>query len=198
MLKREQEDVLIGAILGDSHVEKNGKFCRVRFDHSIKQLPYLEWKRERLFPYSAPLSLYQVYDKRTGKVYKRARFNTYTTLLFNPYRDLFYQGGKKILPLNIESLLHSSLALAIWYLDDGSLKTDCKAYRPHTNSFTLSEVEILKRVLFKNFGIQSQIHKQGAGFLLYIGSKGSEAKRFGEILLPIVEKRIPSMLYKFF
>lgn len=48
-----------------------------------------------LEPYSGPISKYTIYDKRTQKTYKKARFYTYTLPLFNTYRELFYQNGKK-------------------------------------------------------------------------------------------------------
>lgn len=67
---------------------------------------------------------------------------------------------KKIVPTNIKSIFHSSLALAVWYLDDGSLKTDCRALKLHTNNFTLVEVEMLKDTLELNFDVKSKLHKQ--------------------------------------
>jgi LAGLIDADG DNA endonuclease family len=198
MLTTTQQQFLIGSLLGDTHIEYNGTNCRARFDHSIKQLEYLEWKRKMLAPYLGPISKYTVYDKRTNKTYQKARFSTYSLPFFNFYQQLFYQNGKKIVPTNIKSIFHSSLALAVWYLDDGSLKTDCRAFRLHTNNFTLSEVEILKARRELNFNLKSKLHKQSNYFILYVGSRHSEAKKFSNIIRPLVESEIPSMLYKFF
>lgn len=198
MLTTKQEDLLIGSLLGDTHIEYNGNNCRARFDHSIAQLEYLEWKHQMLQPYSGPISKYTIFDKRTQKTYKKARFYTYTLPLFNTYRELFYQKGKKIVPTDIKSIFHSSLALAVWYLDDGSMKTDCRAFKLHTNNFTMVEVEMLKDTLELNFDVKSKLHKQRNHLILYIGSKHSQAKKFSQVIRPLVESEIPSMLYKFF
>ena len=42
MLTTLQKNVLLACLLGDAHIEKKGKSCRVRFDHSIKQLEYVK------------------------------------------------------------------------------------------------------------------------------------------------------------
>ena len=44
-------------------------------------------------------------DFRTGKIYNRIKFNTYSLPCFNYYYDLFYIYGIKIIPLNIGGLL---------------------------------------------------------------------------------------------
>lgn len=182
----------------DSHVELNGNSARVRFDHSIKQRDYIQWKYETLTPYCTPLVVYKVFDKRTQQYYEKIRFNSKTLPIFNPFRNEFYVGKKKIIPSNISDYLNSALALAIWYCDDGEKKTDCKAYRLHTNSFSFCEVELLQGALQKNFALKSAIHKQGKSFLLYIRAKDSMAERFCDIVKPIVAPKIPSMLYKFY
>ena len=138
-----------------------------------------------------------VFDKRTGKWYRKVRFDTPTLSIFNRFREIFYVGNTKIVPSKISRYLTSPLALAVWYLDDGGKKTDCKAYRLHTNCYSLPEVEMLKKTLRDNFGINSTIHKQGKGFLLYIGAKNGQASRFCEIVKPVVSSKIPSMLHKF-
>jgi hypothetical protein len=198
MLTKKQQDLLIGSLLGDAHIEYNGKNCRVRFDHSLSQLEYLKWKHQILLPYVTPINEYKIFDKRTQKNYKKARFNTATNSIFNIYREIFYRDGKKVVPENIKSILQSNLALAAWYLDDGSLKTDCKAFKLHTNNFTFSEVLVLKETLKLNFDLESKPHKQKDSFILYIGSRDLMAKKFSNLVRPLVESEIPSMLYKFF
>jgi hypothetical protein len=46
-------------------------------------------------------------DSRTGKIYSRIQFITYSLLpaCFNEFYELFYSTGKKIIPLNIGELL---------------------------------------------------------------------------------------------
>ena len=200
MLSNTQNQILYGAVLGDSHVEIGQSLrrkARVRFDHVAQQRDYIEWKNRALAPYTTPVREVKLFDKRTGKYYKKVRFDTLTLPIFNKFRKVFYVGNTKIVPSNISRYLTSPLALAVWYLDDGGKKTDCKAYRLHTNCYSLPEVELLKETLEKNFGISSAIHKQGKGLLLYIGAKNGQANRFCELVKPLVSSRIPSMLHKF-
>ena len=58
-------------------------------------------------------------DKRTGKIYSRISFNTYSLPCFNEFYNLFYSEGKKVVPVNILELL-SPLSVAYWLCDDGS------------------------------------------------------------------------------
>lgn len=48
MLTNLQNQMLYGAILGNSHVQFNGNSTRVRFDRSIKQRDYIKWKYQIL------------------------------------------------------------------------------------------------------------------------------------------------------
>lgn len=123
------------------------------------------------YPLKGLLVERKVFDRRTEKSYEKIRFDTLTLPCFNPYREIFYSGKKKIVPLNISELLSSPLALAVWYLDDGALRKDSSAFRLHTNSYTLPEVQLLQETLLVNFHLNSAIHKQGGGFLLHIGAK---------------------------
>ena len=212
MLTNTQDQLLIGAILGDSHVERNKLLhyrrdynCRVRFDHATRQRKYVCWKQKMLFPHAGKLTELQVVDKRTKKTYYKIRFNTLTSAFFNKYHDLFYRDRVKCVPANIEQLLVSDLALAVWYLDDGSLRTDCKGFRLHTNNYPLDGVVLLQHALLSNYGITSRIQKQDAsksqqerGFLLSIGSSYGQAEKFSAIIKPFVAATLPSMLYKFF
>ena len=200
MLTNTQNQILYGAILGDSHVEMGQSLrckARVRFDHAAQERDYNEWKKCALAPYSTPLREVKVFDKRKGKYYKKVRFDTLTLPIFNKLRKMFYIANTKMVPSNISRYLTSPLALAVWYLDDGGKKTDCKAYKIHTNCYSLPEVELLKEALKNNFGISCAIHKQEKGFLLYIGARNGQANRFCELVKPVVSSRIPSMLHKF-
>jgi hypothetical protein len=200
MLSNTQNQILYGPILGDSHVEIGQSLrrkARVRFDHAAQERDYIEWKHRALSPYTTPVREVKVFDKRTGKCYKKVRFDRLTLSIFNKFRKIFHVGNTKIVPSNISRYLTSPLALAVWYLDDGGKKTDCKAYRLHTNCYSLPEVEVLKEGLKKNFDISSAIHKQRKGFLLYIGTRNGQANRFCKVVKPVVSSKIPTMLYKF-
>ena len=59
----------------------------------------------------------------------------------------------KIVPVNIKQLLVDPIALAVWYLDDGTKRDNCNACRFATQSFSLNENELLVSCLKDNFGL---------------------------------------------
>lgn len=227
MLTSTQNSLIIGFLLGDAHMEQNGKNCRLRFKHGILQKPYVEWKCHKLKPWSLCLRQEDRYDKRTKKVYPGCGFDTRTLPIFNGLNSLFYEQRQKRVPQNIRNLILDPLTLAVWYLDDGALRVDSKAFRLHTNDFIWSDVERLQQTLLSNFNVVAAIHRQqnklpgwdetgqdllekfspkGAknaradekGFLLHIGAQDGQAQRFSDLIKPIVASQVPSMLYKFF
>lgn len=200
IISAEQHQLLIGSILGDAHVQYNGKNCRIVFEQSAKQFQYLNWKYSILKPLCTQQGIvrFKVLDKRTNLFYQKVRFRTITHNCFNQYHELFYLDNVKIIQNKLINHLNSELALAVWYLDDGTLRTDCKAFRIHTNSFSLDEIAILQKIVFHNFGIISKIHKQKKSFNLYIGSKNDQSQIFCDIIRSLIVSKIPTMAYKLF
>lgn len=69
VLTQRQREILIGTLLGDAHLEKNGEYTRVRIDHYEKHKEYIFWLAQEFFPFSfKPRHIVQV-DKRSGKKY---------------------------------------------------------------------------------------------------------------------------------
>ena len=202
-LDERPKQLLIGFILGDSSVERNGPNCRLRFDHSHLQLDYCRWKHRVLSPHSGKFTEYDTWDKRTKKFYAKCRFYTWTRQYFNVYRETFYPGGKKKIPPSIESLLTSDWALAVWFLDNGSRRTDCAALRLHTNSYTREECELLAAALKSNFSIEASLNKarprekiggEGRDNILHMG--GESARKLDSLVRPIIKAEFPQFLYK--
>lgn len=193
-LSLEQEQILIGSILGDACIEQNGINHRVKFDHSLAQEQYLIWKYNKLFDLSTKLRYKDVFDPRTKKKYSHVLFNTKTSSVFSEYHEIFYSEGRKLIPNNIVDLFKSQIALATWYLDDGARRTDCNALRIHTNSYPKANQELLVEMLQFNYQIKSRIHKvKNEEYVIYIPSK--EALKFCDLIYPIV-REIPCMRYK--
>lgn len=122
MITSVENAVIVGSLLGDLHLQKNSRKtsrCRLRFCHSVKQKEYVDWK-------------YAIFKndfcKTTKPPYqtKRQKYMFYTSYLecFVKYHSTWYQKSsqnfKKIVPKKIEQLLIDPIALAVWYLDDGT------------------------------------------------------------------------------
>lgn len=202
-LKKREKELIIGFILGDCSVERNGANCRLRFDHSRLQLDSCRWKHRILSPHCGKFTEYDSWDKRTKKYYAKCRFYTWTRPYFNVYRELFYPAGEKQIPESIGDLLTSEWTLAAWFLDDGSRRTDCAALRLHTNSYRKEECSLLSEVLEKNFSISSTLHRarprnkiggEERDWILHIG--GSGAERLDFLIRPIIKAQFPQFLYK--
>lgn len=148
MINSYENAVIVGSLLGYLHIQKNSGLtgrCRLRFCHSIKQKEYVDWK-------------YAVFQKNFCKTTKlpyqtnRDEYLFYTSYseCFVNYHSMQYQNLKKIVPRNIEQLLTDPVALAIWYLDDGT-KRNYNACRFATQSFSLQENLLLQSTLEKIF-----------------------------------------------
>ena len=96
----------------------------------------------------------------------------------------------KIIPLNIEEYL-TPLALAIWFIDDGSLFN--KGAKLAINYFTFEEVNFLCKVLKRKYNIIATPNKYGKdkGHIIYIHN--NSLKLFINIIKPYF---LPSLYYK--
>jgi len=97
-------------------------------------------------------------DKRIGKIYHSFRFATKSVSSLDYWYNLFYKDGNKVVPKNITDLLISPLSLAIWYMDDGYRRIDCKGSYLCTSAYTKSEQLLLQKVLKRNFSLNTRLH----------------------------------------
>lgn len=187
-------NVIVGSLLGDGCMERNGRYVRLKIGHGLQQKAYLEWKFEYLKSFvkqSSPRFIEGAFHRKTKKRYKRIEFATLSLSIFEEYWQKFYVKGEKCVPFDISKYLTEPLALAVWFMDDGYKRNDCNAMRINTDSFSLKEQRILQGCLLQNFGVWTAIHRKGAFWNLYIPS--AHARKFCNILSPFI---IPSMRYK--
>lgn len=156
----------------------------MRFEQSIIHKQYLEHLFEK-FKYLCTVngSIRTAERKKfnTSSVYFTTRQLTSITELHN----LFYKDNKKIVPLNIGSLL-TEISLAYWVMDDGD--NHKSGYILNTSGFTLEDVKLLQVVLYDNWGLQTSIHSRNR---LYINSNSKN--KFLNLIKPYFHH---SMLYK--
>jgi hypothetical protein len=96
----------------------------------------------------APKTITQISSQ--GKIYYSIKFRTWSFSSFNYIYDLFYKNKVKIVPKDIGNYL-TPLALAIWFMDDGSKHS--AGVLLHTNLFSKEEVELLQKVLLSKYGL---------------------------------------------
>lgn len=191
-INKRQDAIIVGTLLGDGCLERNGRSVRLRLEHGINQESYLLWKYEELKNLiTGSVMKVHAYHKANGCFYDSSRIYTFSDESFEHYWSTFYLGAKKIIPDNIEGLLTDPLSLAIWFMDDGYKRSDCNAFRLNTDSFILEEQKKLQNLLLKNFGLETAVHKKGKYWNVYI--PGRESKKFVNIVRPYI---IPSLSYK--
>jgi len=188
-----EKDIVIGTLLGDGCLETNGRYVRLRIDHSEKQKDYVFWKYFQLYKLAASKPRFVAYyDKRTGKTYKHWRFDTISSEIFVPFKYLFYEHTKKQIPGNIEKLLVRPLSLAVWFMDDGYRRRDCKGAYFNTQAYSQQGQRLLQEMLEKNFGIKTKIHWARGKSKLYISSHEFDA--FRDLLefkaIPCLEEKL--------
>ena len=124
------------------------------------------------------------------KKYYGYEFNTFTFRSFDWIYKMFYKKGKKRINTNIGKYL-TPLALGIWISDDGcwvgyGIRIAC-------NAFTLKEVELLIKILNKNFSLTCKVQNIHTinQYSIYIRSQSISQLR--KIVSPFMHN---SMLYK--
>ena len=115
------EDVLsiiIGSLLGDAYANRrSGEGVRICYRQSIRHKEYLFWLYTFFYSrgYTSnlkPRQYTRTIKSKEGKKYYGYEFNTFTFSSFNWIHKMFYNNGKKIIPLNIYEYL-TPLALAV-------------------------------------------------------------------------------------
>jgi len=132
-LTPRQQSVLVGTVLGDAYLSKrsNPKYLvHLQLNHALKQRSYLEWKVAELYPLfldHVPVE-YSRYDRRSSKTHYSVQAFSYSHPILTEFRHLFYlrpneectpHVHKKMITPEILEMV-DDLALAVWYLDDGS------------------------------------------------------------------------------
>lgn len=190
--------ILIGSLLGDGHMEKDGEGSRFTFYQGKKNGEYLLWLHKRLFELGyckQELPLIQTRLDLNGELRYHYRLRTFTYSSLNWIYEAFYINGRKVFPPFIGEYL-SAEALAIWIMDDGTQpKTKNKGLRFSSHNFLLTECKFMQEILKKNYDLDTTLHKiTGTVPLRYnIYVVKSSMDKLIRIVKPYIH---PTMLYK--
>lgn len=192
-LSSNLKEKLVGLYLGDLAAQKRGKISnnvRLRFAQGITNEAYLLHLFDLFKGYcvNSPKRYDFKPDKRTGNIYTQISFTTYSLPCFNELYQLYYLNGKKIVPKNITELL-TPAGLAYWAMDDGAKLGS--GFTLCTDSYSLTDVELLIKALNDNFNLKCTIHKSKNNYRIYILSKSVD--KFKDLVSPYFHD---SMKYK--
>ena len=180
-LSHIQEQMILGSLLGDMNIGKPRKHyptCRLALVHSTKQKELFMKKVEILGEFMG--------DNRTNNTYSTIRGNSKSHKVFNDIYNKLYINGVKTITQEYLDMIDHPIALAYWFMDDGSHSGTIA-----TNSFSLNEVNLLSNWLKNKFDINTTIQKNNNYYIIYITSYSRI--NFDELVAPYI---IPSMKYK--
>jgi hypothetical protein len=198
----DEKALIMGTLLGDGHLQKRvSGSCRLKIAHTTDQKAYVEWKHRKLRRFcEAGLT------ERSEAKGRTIRFETSSNSALLPFHSLFYErrgesavGHPRYVKVITEQLIGqlpmNPLVLAVFFMDDGSVRGDCNAGKIATMGFTLQENKNICKYIH-SWGVKAQpvLHTRASG-QYYISLPAETFPKFTSIIKPIVME-IPSMMYK--
>lgn len=152
------KEIILGSLLGDGSLKIHEPYKNPRFSfrHSIKQQEYFFWKVNQLKEISGEKCWWEQEKNGLGNTMFR-----YQSLAMDSLMDLYrltYENNRLIIRRKWLNQL-TSLSLAVWWLDDGSLITNSRRGVICTDPFSYDEQKLLARYLLKVWGIRVHIGK---------------------------------------
>lgn len=193
-----QISILVGTLIGDGHIQKvqsSSEKCRLRISHSANQVDYVNWK----------YNVFRDIASAEPKIDQKNQFSFYSSYSsdMKKYHELFY---REVAPMKYRKVITDDIkindvSLAVWYMDDGSKRSDCDQCRLATHSYSLVEIKILQGKLQNDLGLPSNIVKAGRSkvgkyqwYVLSIAAKHFHILR--SIIESFIKNEVPSMYYK--
>lgn len=190
-----QQEILTGLLLGDGHLEtqNDGRTYRLKVEQCLRKREYVEW----LFQEFRDFIRTEPKEKEKTRNEIRTKNVGWSTLSVGNFRfhaAQFYRGKEKVVPnMKMIGKLLTPLALAVWFMDDGSKKSSLhKAKILNTQGFRREDIERLIHVLEKKFHIQSTLRNQKDGYQIYIAAASVDRLNalIGEFILPCMRYKL--------
>jgi hypothetical protein len=186
-----QKQTLVGMLLGDAHLERQrgALTARLKIEHSLAQKAYVDWKYSEWRDWVRTPPKERVRRNRLGTTSTNIGFTTLSHDEFERFRLAFYRDHRKVIPIDIQL---TPLSMAVWFMDDGSRKSSqCRGLYLNTQSFTLSEVELLREVMRRDVGVETTVRAQRDGLQIYVPAPSAPT-----LTAYITREVLPSMRYK--
>lgn len=190
-LSNIQEQMILGSLLGDMNLtcpnSNRNVNSRLAIVQSEQQEELFMKKVEILGEFMGSYKLYTPNpDKRTGKIYKSWRGNSKSHPVFTEIYNVLYPNGIKTITKEYLNKIHNPIALAFWFMDDGSNNGVIA-----TNSFSENEVDLLLNWMKERWSVECTININNKNFVLRISQKSR--LYFERLIFPYM---LPSMYYK--
>jgi hypothetical protein len=190
-MTERQEQILVGMLLGDGHLERQrgALTARLKIEHCLAQSAYVEWQYREWRDWVRTQPRTRERRNRIGTSSTNIGFSTLSHVEFEEFRVRFYRDRRKVIPEDIEL---TPLSMAVWFMDDGSRKSSqCRGLLLNTQSFTRAEVELLQGVIRRDVGVETTVSHQRDGLQIYVPAPSASA-----LTAYIAAFVVPSMRYK--
>ncbi|WP_365740532.1 hypothetical protein [Nostoc sp. JL33] len=190
-LTLREQSIIVGSLLGDASIQRGswkGKQCnaRVKFTHGKTQLPYLKWKEKELQRWIGT----SVTEKPVSTEYG-GLIHQVSTLTHPVFTEIWHlikpEGKKKRITQELLPLL-DDLAIAVWFMDDGSMGQVSSTIAAY--SFPQEDLEQACNLLTQK-GITSKVLQTCKGRIISINAEGTRILR--EVVKPFIH---PCLSYK--
>jgi recombination protein RecA len=196
LLSEFQWEALLGMLMGDGALSptRSGHGARLRWGHGAKQAEYADWKASFFS---------NLHVSRSTNAQGAVFFDVQPLPELAELREAVYVNGKKVLSHDYLKAL-SPLALAIWYMDDGSFSIRAKGLQARTRTgsgraeICVEAIDPGSRLricdyLADTWGIQAQLGTRGVREIAYLVFPKDETAKLHALIAPFVH---PSMEYK--
>lgn len=193
-LTKNEEEILIGTLLGDSCISYTHSQCRfpkLTFSHSIKQNVYFLTKYTLLNKLLSSSLIRQYHNEGIIKG-KACNFNPVNYAIgknlacLKQYRDIFYPFGIKIIPIDFLQNTFTAQSLAYLFMDDGC--KNGKTINLNLQGFSNADLKSFITFLNEKFDIEFLLK---ADKTLYLRYKSRD--KFYKLIIPYITK---DTLYK--
>lgn len=184
ILTSEQEQILVGHILGDGHLRKDNINCSGKIIQSLAQEEYAKWKYLKLKSLCTDFNYWTQKDKRNNNTYYSCGAWIKSNPELNKFYEMSYKNKKKFISYELLNYF-TPLSLAVLFMDDGYKST--RGYNIATNCFTINDISLLRQKL-KEWNLETTIQGNNR---LYIKAESKET--FNNLVSKFI---IPSMRYK--
>lgn len=181
---KQQSSVLLGLALGDGSIQKTSGSYRMRLVHRDAQLEYLKWKISIL----DNLISGEPYKSISGYTGKKT-INALNTRILPTLKPLYQIKD----PSNLKKALQNldALALAIWFMDDGTGYNSGASISTHSFSYECNLV--FKDVLKTRFDIDATVAEDKRVHKYFLNLTAAGARKLYNTIQAYVP---PSMQYK--
>jgi recombination protein RecA len=188
VLTEEERNIIFGTLLGDGSVSLSGtgKSARVSINQSMAQKELVEWKYAKLRRLVGTPPKERANGGFGGSL---CRFSTLSSLALKEIYDIVHVGGKKTVTTQWLAGITHPIALAVWYMDDGSQQRS--TMNIHTEGFSQVENEILAGWMKSVWGVECHPYSVGKYWRLMFPAEGRD--RFQELVGRYV---VPELQYK--